>query len=149
MNLRREFHLMNILLKFYLILGPVCPSSLLSLSLLVELLPFIVCALRVRAKQGLVTFSNTLSTRCSRLECALFHFFILLLLLKLSFSAFLLILTALIHEIASIGLASGNTMLSNHLFDYLLRLSTDLGFARTELLLVFGSALSLLLSTLL
>ena len=104
---------MNILLKFDFICGPLCPSSLLSLSLLVELAPFIACALSVIANIGLVTFSNALSTLCSRLEGALFHFLILLHLLKLSFSTFLLILTALIHEIATIGLTSRDTILLN------------------------------------
>ena len=148
-NLRWEFHLMNILLKFYFICGPLCPSSLLLLSLSVELIPFIACALRVIANIGLVTFSNTLPTLCSRLEGALFHFLVLLHLLKLSFSTFLLILTALVHEIATIGLASGDTMLLNQWLDYLLRLSTNLGFACTELPIVFGCALSLFLGTLL
>ena len=104
---------MKILLKFYFICGPLCPSSLLLLSLSVELIPFIACALRVIANIGLVTFSNTLPTLSSRLEGALFHFLILLHLLKLSFSAFLLILTALIHEIATVGLTLGYTMLLN------------------------------------
>ena len=104
---------MNIFLKFDFICGPFCPSSLLLLSLSVELIPFIACALWIIANIGLVAFSNALPTLSSWLEGALFHFLVLLHLLKLSISAFLLILTALIHEIATIGLTSGDTMLLN------------------------------------
>ena len=133
MNLGREFHLMNIPLELNLILVSVLfVDGLFAFGLLVELPPLVAGALKIAAYVGgVVTFSNTLTTRRSRVEGALLHFLVLLLELQLCFSALLLIHHALVHEVVAVGLrlSNGNVMSVDHLFDILLRHRAYLGFA--------------------
>ena len=145
MNLWSEFHLMDVLFKFNLVLVTI-QLALLSLRLVVELFPLVsrIADFTSCFVAGFVSLAcRAINARLESTFVVLWVFHILLSLLIL---AFLLILSPTRHQVIAIVLTNVDLFLFFHLFENLLALAVDVWLSGELIILSVLCCQSFLLS---